>query len=130
MPELTIGPARAVEPLGALRGDSPEAASIADDDVSTYTRLGRNDLDAHARGLGALTLACPDFQQYEFDPPSTYARTLRCLPDSDVVFVSVNFADVPVADYIEFTTEVEAVLASQFDCALAEYGRKCLRRDR
>ena len=125
---LTIRPARAAQPLEALRGDSPEAASIANDDVSSYARLGRNDSDAHARGLGALELACPDFQQYEFDPPSTYARTLRCLPDSDVVFVSTNFGDAPDPGYVRFTIAAEQILSDQFDCTVTDYGRKCLRK--
>lgn len=126
--QLIIKPSTAAQPIGQLDGISPEAASIADLDVATYTRLGRNDQDAHARGLDDLDLACPDFQQYPFDPQSTYDRTLECLPDSDVVFVSTNFADQSEpAAYVEFTTAARAVLDRDFACVDTDYGQRCLR---
>lgn len=127
---LFIKPMTASQPLDQARGDSPEALSTVGDDVSTYSRLGRNDVYAHARGLGDLTLACRDFQQYPFDPPTTFSRTLGCLPESDVVFVANNFADLDEsAEYASFATDVEALLAEEFACTATEYGRKCLRTE-
>lgn len=129
--QLIIKPSTAAQPIQQLDGISPEAASIADLDIATYTRLGRNDQDAHARGLDDLDLACPDFQQYPFDPQSTYDRTLECLPDSDVVFVSTNFADQSEpAAYLEFTTAARTILDRDFTCTDTEYGQRCLREDR
>jgi hypothetical protein len=125
---LLIRPPTAAQPFDQVRGDSPEAVSLGADDVTTYSRLGRNDMYAHARGLDGLELACRDFQQYPFDPPSTFSRTLECLPESDVVFVADNFADqVELADYVRFAVEAEAILADDFECAATDYGRKCLR---
>ena len=129
--QVLIRPDTAWQPLAQVRGPSPEAASIANVQVSTYSRLGRNDRDAHARGLDELRLACRDFQQYPFDPDSTFQRTLSCLPRSDVVFVSDNFADQEGPDgYSRFTREAAAILESQFTCTPTTYGRRCLRDGR
>lgn len=127
--QVIIKPVTAAQPLQQLSGISPEAASIADDPgLATYSRLGRNDRDAHARGLGELVLMCRDFQQYPFDPEQTFARTLDCLPQSDVVFVADNFADqTGTAEYARFTTRARSILERQFICIAAEYGKKCTR---
>ncbi len=130
--QILIKPATAVQPLDQLTGESPEAKSIArDPDVETYARLGRNDRTAHARGLDSLDLMCLNFQQYPFDPDSTFDRTLACLPEADVVFVADNFADqVDAPSYARFAEKARGILARDFTCTPADYGQKCLRSDR
>lgn len=129
--QILIKPATALQPINQLDGDSPEAQSIAGLDLNTFSRLGRNDQDAHARGLDDLELACPDFQQYPFDPQTTYDRVLDCLVDSDVVFVSTNFADQDYpAAYLTFTEAARAILGTYFVCTDTSYGQRCLREAR
>jgi hypothetical protein len=82
----------------------------------TFARLGTNDDRGFLASLrDGATLACPEFQLYDFSPPGAFARTRTCLESVDVVIRTDNFtsfakglhaADVkPIQDYMraEFT---------------------------
>lgn len=111
----------------SLSGPSSEAVTLlAVAPTGRYARLGSNDTDAHARGLGSWTLGCPRFTQYHFDPPWSFEEALTCLPTVDAVLVLDGFA--PESDqpsWNAFVIRARSTLASQFHCRPESYGELC-----
>jgi len=97
--------------------------------ASSYARVGQGDDPAHAVGLGQWTLACPRFQQYWWESPSTLQRTLDCLPNARVVLVTPDlYGPVSSPAWDDFQQSVEMILSSGFDCRDADGVRICVKR--
>nr|NLI49996.1 hypothetical protein [Propionibacterium sp.] len=114
--------------LNDLRTVQPLSAELATrDGVSSYARVGSNDDRGHALGLRNLSLACPAFQQYDFDPPEWLDGIAACLPTADAILVApsvVHQAGEP--DWNSYVDRVDAILRS-YRCEEYATGRLCVR---
>ena len=110
---------RTVQPLSA------ELAAL--DGVSSYARVGTNDDRGHALGLRSLSLACPAFHQYDFDPPERLDSIAVCLATADAILVAPSVVhQAGQADWNSYVDRVDAVLHS-YRCEEYATGRLCVR---
>jgi hypothetical protein len=114
--------------LGEAPAESRAVLSVAPS--GTYARVGKNDDDGHAFGLGNWKLACPRFHQYPFDSSQVLDGVVDCLPGAGVIVVSPTA--VPVAGNTTWNTfldKVETTLGTHYSCALSGVERICTRRE-
>ena len=115
--------------LTSLAGPSSEARELLKlAPKGDYARLGTNDIGAHARGLESWTLACRNFQQYPFDPPSSLEDVTACLRSVDAVIVSSSLAPEPSQpSWNSFVARARDSLDRYFTCKRTGFGRVCTR---
>jgi hypothetical protein len=116
--------------MRSLEGPSePARALLETATTGRYARLGSNDLEAHARGLGAWQLACPRFHQYPFDPPTTFDDTVDCLHRADAVIVSRSFVPLDGHEHWNlFVQRARTELDRDFRCRATHFGELCTKK--
>jgi hypothetical protein len=113
-------------------GELPVEAKrlLATGSSGTYARLGTNDDDGHAYGLGNWKLACPRFHQYDFEPDIILDSVISCASKAPTLIVSETFAqDEPVRQdaygyswhhtserWAAFVARAEQMLADKYTC--------------
>ncbi len=98
---------------------------------SSYARVGKNDGYGEAMGLGAWTLECPRFAQYEYDLPEVLSEDLKCLPKAEYIMVSPSYAlrnwsrTPPTTPFQYYLVGVYDLLRTQYTCKSYPSGDIC-----
>jgi hypothetical protein len=116
----------------ALRELSPETQRLlASGPPGTYARVGMNDDQGHAFGLGEWQLACPKFHQYYFQPATVLNETFNCISTVPTLIVAESIRPVdiggPWPDWDEFVARLQRLLAADYTCDADEGLRICQR---
>ena len=116
----------------ALRELSPETQRLlASGPPGTYGRVGMNDDQGHAFGLGEWQLACPKFHQYYFEPGTVLNETVNCISTVPTLIVaeSIRPLDIggPWPDWDEFVARLQRLLTADYTCDANEGLRICQR---
>lgn len=106
------------------------AAILSTGDPTSFARVGGANEGGFGQGLGEWTLACPRFEQSQYQNPASLADTLECLPSARVILTRDDAVPLEGEDrWNEFLAGVESLLAADYSCELFEYGRICVRND-
>jgi hypothetical protein len=83
----------------------------------SYARLGDNSSPAASIGVRSWRLACPTFQQYEFDTAATLNGTLKCIEAKKPVLLLAAFEDSPGHKPMHnFYVAVQRLIMSHYTC--------------
>ena len=120
------------ESIVALRELSPETQRLlASGPPGTYARIGMDDDQGHAFGLGEWQLACPKFHQYCFQPSAVLNETANCISTVPTLIVADSIRPVEVCrpwpDWDEFVARLQRLLAADYTCDANEGLRICQR---
>jgi hypothetical protein len=92
----------------------------------SYARLGQNDDEGHAIGLSNWKLACPEFNQYPFEPAQNLNKVLDCVRSVPTLIVARSLAEEPGRPiWNDFVADVEDLLRSSYHCDAATGLRIC-----
>ena len=83
----------------------------------SYARLGDNSSPAASIGVRSWRLACPTFQQYEFDTSATLNGALKCIETKRPVLLLAAFEDSPGRKPMhKFYVSVQRLIMSHYTC--------------
>jgi hypothetical protein len=83
----------------------------------SYARLGDNSSPAASIGVRSWRLACPTFQQYEFDTAATLNGALKCIKAKKPVLLLAAFEDSPGRKPMHnFYVAVQRLIMSHYTC--------------
>jgi hypothetical protein len=98
---------------------------------STYARLGQNDDQGHAVGLGKWKLSCPRFHQYRFESATILNNVLKCASTAPVLIIANSIVPEPESNsptWNDFVAGVEQI-AKGYSCDASSGLRICVRPD-
>lgn len=98
---------------------------------TVYARLGSNDENGHARGLGSWSLLCPRFHIYQFQSLDVLYETTNCALEAPILLIGRSFSMENWnwnSELRQFFTSVEQRIEKDFECTGRDGVRVCTHR--